>query len=167
MRRGRARVLGDVAHHPISTAHPPSPAPPHHRQRNKKHEEKSEREGEGEDINLPPHVVVNITRLDEDVEEGEVLEEEGFGGSEHETEEKRFDSDDEFGEMKSVGVQDESDKQNLVSSESSDCPSSHNYYYFSLKLLEFWLLCQAELKSFWASVVVDGSLDCLCGQDLC
>jgi hypothetical protein len=82
------------------------------------------------------------------VEEGEIIEEEGFGGSEHETEEKRFDSDDEFGEMKSVGVQDESDKQNLMSSESSDCPSSHNYYYYFLKLLEFWLLCQAELNLF-------------------
>jgi serine/threonine-protein kinase PRP4 len=79
-----------------------SPAPPHHRQRNKKHEEKSEREGE--DINLPPPVAVNIARLDEDMEEGEILEEEGFGGGEHEIEEKIFDSDDEFGEMKSIGV---------------------------------------------------------------
>jgi hypothetical protein len=49
-------------------------------------------------------VAVNITRLDEDMEEGEILEEEGFGGSEHEIEEKIFDSDDEFGEMKSIGV---------------------------------------------------------------
>jgi serine/threonine-protein kinase PRP4 len=55
-------------------------------------------------------VTVNITHPDEDVEEGEILEDEGFGGSEHKIEEKRFVSDDESGEMKSVGVRDESDK---------------------------------------------------------
>jgi serine/threonine-protein kinase PRP4 len=97
----------------------------HHRHRSKKHEEKTEREGE--DINLPPPppVAVNITRPDDDVEEGEILEEEGFGGGE--IEEKRFDSDDESGEIKSVGLRDESDKRNLVC---SDCPLSHNYYYY-------------------------------------
>lgn len=84
----------------------------HHRHRSKKHEEKSEREGE--DINLPPPpVVVNITRPDDDVEEGEILEEEGFGGGEHEIVEKRLESDDESGEIKSVGVRDESDNRNL------------------------------------------------------
>lgn len=95
----------------------------HHRHRSKKHEEKSGREGE--EINLPPPpplpVAVNITRPEDDVEEGEILEEEGFGGGEHEIAEKRLESDDESGEIKSVGVRDESDKQNLVC---SDCPCS-------------------------------------------
>jgi hypothetical protein len=67
-------------------------------------------------------VAINITHPYEDVEEGEIHEDEGFGGSEHEIEEKRFDLDDESGEMKSFGVRDESNKQNLVCSESSDCP---------------------------------------------
>jgi serine/threonine-protein kinase PRP4 len=106
----------------------------HHRHRSKKHEDKSEREGE--DINLPPPpVAVNITRPDDDVEEGEILEEEGFGGGEHEIVEKRLESDDESGEIKSVGVRDESDNRNLVC---SNCP--YRIIFFNCDLLSVWLL---------------------------
>lgn len=106
----------------------------HHRHRSKKHEDKSEREGE--DINLPPPpVAVNITRPDDDVEEGEILEEEGFGGGEHEIVEKRLESDDESGEIKSVGVRDESDNRNLVC---SNCP--YRIIFFNYDLLSVWLL---------------------------
>jgi hypothetical protein len=89
-------------------------------------------------------VAVNITHLDEDVEKGEILEEEGFGGSENEIEEKRFDSDDESGEMKSVGVQDESDKKNLV----LKLPPSYNNYYYFLSFWNFGCYLQVELMLF-------------------
>lgn len=93
-----------------------------HRHRSKKHTE--ETKPQGEDINpipnanppLPfpvPHVV-NNSRLDDDVEEGEILEEEGFGGGgEDEIAKKKFESDDESGEIVAVRARDESDQPNL------------------------------------------------------
>ena len=30
-----------------------------------------------------------------------------------------------------------------------------------------WLLFASRINAFWASVIIDGSLDCFCGQDLC
>ena len=90
-----------------------------HRHRSKKHDEESK--PEGEDINpthlplpLPLPPVANNSRLEDDVEEGEILEDEGFGGGE--IAKKKFESDDEAGEIAAVHVRDESDKPNLVCS---------------------------------------------------
>lgn len=86
-----------------------------HRHRSKKHDEESK--PEGEDTNptpLPLPTVANNSRLEDDVEEGEILEDEGFGGGE--IAKKKFESDDEAGEIAAVHVRDESDKLNLVCS---------------------------------------------------
>lgn len=85
-----------------------------HRHRSKKHDEESK--PEGEDINptslpLPLPPVANNSHLGDDVEEGEILEDEGFGGGE--IAKKKFESEDEAGEIAAVHVRDESDKPNL------------------------------------------------------
>lgn len=86
-----------------------------HRHRSKKHDEESK--PEGEDINptpLPLPPVANNSRLEDDVEEGEILEDEGFGDGE--IAKKKFESNDGGGKIAAVRVRDESDKTNLVCS---------------------------------------------------
>lgn len=95
----------------------------HHRHRSKKNEEESKREGD--DVNAlhaPPPMAIYNSRLDDDVEEGEILEEEGFnfGGGEHEIADKKSESGDESGEIEAFGVRG-SDRGNLVC---SDCPNA-------------------------------------------
>ena len=113
-----------------------------HRHRSKKHAE--ETKPQGEDINPNPPLpfpvshVVNKSRLDDDVEEGEILEEEGFGGGgEDEIAKKKFESDDESGEIVAVRARDESDQPNLVC---SGCSLILFIVFFSFNFLSVWLL---------------------------
>ena len=121
-----------------------------HRHSSRKHEAegegKHEAEGDGkhaaEDFVAlpspqPAATVVAVVsgsnwRPDYDMEEGEIVEEEGFGAGGDAIEKRKSDSDVESGEIKALEVRDVSDVQNLVGSDSSSV--------VFLPLLSVWLL---------------------------
>ncbi|KAF5467641.1 hypothetical protein F2P56_011873 [Juglans regia] len=90
-----------------------------HHHRSKKREEETKREGD--DINRaspsppPPPVAISNFRPDDDVEEGEILEEEGFGfgGGEQEIAERKSESDEESRKNVTSGVHSQWDQRNL------------------------------------------------------
>ncbi|KAG7940797.1 hypothetical protein I3843_16G004500 [Carya illinoinensis] len=90
----------------------------HHHHHRHRHRSKKR---DAEDIIAapPPPVAIRNSRADDDVEEGEILEDEGFdfGGGEHEIAERKPQSDDESREIVAVGVTAPSDQQNSGSAE--------------------------------------------------
>ncbi|KAG2665359.1 hypothetical protein I3760_15G005400 [Carya illinoinensis] len=88
-----------------------------HHHRSKKREDETKREGD--DINRaspsPPPVAIIKFRPDDDVEEGEILEEDGFGfgGGEQEIAERKSESDEESRKNVTSAVHSQSDRRNL------------------------------------------------------
>lgn len=117
----------------------------HHRHHRHRHSSKKREEESAvavEDVEAPPPPVMlsssgaNSSRPAEDVEEGEILDEDGVGGRDDAALTTKADSGAESGEIEAPGVRDHSDNRNLVC---SDCPY---LFYFSLivPLLVVWSL---------------------------
>lgn len=106
----------------------------HHRHRHgsKKREEEFELDAETVDKvpspTLAPNFGPNTRRPDDDVEEGEILEEEGFGGRDGEIAKRQTESDAESGEIMVTGDRGiRSDKANLVGYDRIYCFLSRYY----------------------------------------
>lgn len=122
----------------------------HHRHHRHRHGSKK-REGDVkpavDDIEAPLAAVLlsssgaNSSRPDEDVEEGEILEEEGVGGHDDGVLKTTAGSDAESGEIEALGVRDQSDNRNLVCSE---CPVLSSGFSLVGPLLAVW-----SLKRVW------------------
>ncbi|XP_062111165.1 uncharacterized protein LOC133822741 [Humulus lupulus] len=99
----------------------------HHRHRHssRKRGEETKSAADGNGIPPTPPVVIENSRPDEDVEEGEILDEEGgLTGAVDGVAEKRAESDVESGEIEAVGDRDQSDKRNLGQDNDNDSPYS-------------------------------------------
>lgn len=93
----------------------------HHRHRHHHHRHSSRKRDEEIEAPSPPPAppyAAQNSLPDDDVEEGEILDEEGFGGGLDGIPKKKSESDAESGEIEASGVRDHSDKRNLVCSDS-------------------------------------------------
>lgn len=117
----------------------------HHRHHRHRHSSKKREEESAvavEDVEAPPPPVMlsssgaNSSRPAEDVEEGEILDEDGVGGRDDAALKAKADSGAESGEIEAPGVHDYSDKRNLVC---SDCPYL-SYFSLIVPLLAVWSL---------------------------
>lgn len=93
----------------------------HHRHGSRKHGEESKSVGEEVEAPSPllaPPSATENSRPNDDVEEGEILDEEGSGGGVDGILTKKSESDAESGEILASVAGDQSDKRNLVCSNS-------------------------------------------------
>ncbi|EXB94180.1 Serine/threonine-protein kinase PRP4-like protein [Morus notabilis] len=99
----------------------------HHRHRHHHHRHSSRKRDEEIEAPSPPPAppyAAQNSLPDDDVEEGEILDEEGFGGGLDGIPKKKSESDAESGEIEASGVRDHSDKRNLGLGNGKESPYS-------------------------------------------